>query len=182
MNETGLHPVVDKSIILNIAGGDKSALSELYSRTKNAVFCFALSILRDREAAQDVMQDTYIQVWKSASNYKPSQKDPLPWILGIAKYLAYAELRSRKNLTEINEDAPEPQDPKNCFDECENKLFANALLSTLKEDEREIVVLHIMAELKHREIAELLGLPLSTVLNKYSRAIKKLGRSVGDAI
>lgn len=182
MNESGLRTVVDESIILKIAGGDKSALSDLYVNTNNTVYCFALSILRNAEAAQDVMQDTYIQVWKSAANYKPSQRDPLPWILGIAKHLAYAELRTGRNTAESGEDSPEPAEPKNCFEDCENKILTNALLSMLKDDERQIVVLHIMAGLKHREIAELMGLPLSTVLNKYNRSLKKLGRLAGDAI
>jgi len=182
MKETGLNTVVDESIILKIAEQDKSALSNLYSATKNAVYCFALSILRNREAAQDVMQETYIQVWKSAPSYKPTQKDPLPWILGIAKHLAYAELRNGQHYADIGDSLSEIEDSRSCFADCENKILTNALLSKLNDKERQIVVLHIMAGLKHREIAGLMGLPLSTVLNKYSRSLKKLEKLAGDIL
>ena len=59
MPKTSLHTLVDESIILKIAGGDKTALSDLYIKTSNAVYCFALSILRDTETAQAVKSANY---------------------------------------------------------------------------------------------------------------------------
>lgn len=182
MNEQSLNTVVDESIILRIAGGDKSALSMLYLNTKNAVYCFALSILRNKETAQDVMQDTYIQVWNSAKNYKPTKKNPMPWILGVTKFLAYAELRKQQHMSDYNDSLLETEDSKDCFYDCENKLITNALLTKLKSDERQIVILHIMAGLKHREIAKLLDTPISTVINKYNRSLKKLEKLAGYVI
>lgn len=182
MPKTSLHTLVDESIILKIAGGDKTALSDLYLKTNNAVYCFALSILRDTEAAQDIMQETYIQVWRSAKTYKPCGKDPVPWVLGIAKYIAYAHIRTQQKHAEWSDSIPEPADPKNCFADSENKILVNALLSKLSEDERQIVTLYITAGLKHREIAKLLDMPLSTVINKYNRSLKKLEKLAGDVL
>ena len=182
MAKTSLHTLVDESIILKIAGGDKTALSDLYIKTSNAVYCFALSILRDTETAQDIMQETYIQVWRSAKTYKPCGKDPVPWVLGIAKYIAYAHIRTQQKHAEWSDSIPEPADPKNCFADSENKILANALLSKLGEDERQIVTLYITAGLKHREIAKLLDMPLSTVINKYNRSLKKLEKLAGDVL
>lgn len=182
MSKSGLHTSVDESIILKIAGGDKTALSDLYLKTNNAVYCFALSILRDTEAAQDIMQETYIQVWKSAKTYKPCGKDPVPWVLGIAKFLAYAHIRDQQKHANWSDSIAESVDPRNCFAESENKILANALLSKLNDEERQIVTLYITAGLKHREIAKLLDLPLSTVINKYNRSLKKLEKLAGDAL
>ena len=182
MSKSSLHTSVDESIILKIAGGDKTALSDLYLKTNDAVYCFALSILRDAETAQDIMQETYIQVWKSAKTYKPCGKDPVPWVLGIAKYLAYAQIRSQQKHADWSDSFPEPADPRNCFADSEHKILATALLSKLKDDERQIVMLHITAGLKHREIAKLLDIPLSTVINKYNRSLKKLEKLAGDVL
>ena len=82
------HPAVSEQLLVRIAAGDKAALAELYAQAKNPVYCFALSILRDSFAAEDVMQETFLQVWKSAPTYRPSGKNALTWILGITKYLS----------------------------------------------------------------------------------------------
>lgn len=87
------HPAVSEQLLVRIAAGDKAALAELYAQVKNPIYCFALSILHDSFAAEDVMQETFLQVWKSAPTYRPSGKNALTWILGITKYTALARLR-----------------------------------------------------------------------------------------
>lgn len=68
------YPAVSEQLLVRIAAGDKAALAELYAQAKNPVYCFALSILRDSFAAEDVMQETFLQVWKSAPTYHPAAK------------------------------------------------------------------------------------------------------------
>ena len=63
------HPAVSEQLLVRIAAGDKAALAELYAQAKNPVYCFALSILRDSFAAEDVMQEAFLQVWKSAPGH-----------------------------------------------------------------------------------------------------------------
>ena len=180
MNGNSTYPVTDETIILKIADGDKAALSELYLQTKNAVYSFALSMLRDLHAAEDVMQETFLQVWKSAPTYVPRGKSPLPWILGIAKNLSLARLREDQRLRSWIDDNPDPADPLDQYLACENKILTRAVLAKLSQEERQIVVLHVVAGLKHREVAALLELPLSTVLNKYNRSLKKLEKLVRE--
>lgn len=180
MNGNGARPVTNETIILDIANGSRDALSELYLQTKNAVYGFALSMLRDMHAAEDVMQETFLQVWNAAGTYVPRGKSPLPWILGIARNLSLARMREDQRLGSWIDDSPEPADPLDQFLACENKIVTRAVLSKLSQEERQIVVLHVVAGLKHREIAALLELPLSTVLNKYSRSLKKLEKLVRE--
>lgn len=182
MGGNGTHMATDEKIILDIANGSRDALSELYMQTKNAVYSFVLSMLRDMHAAEDVMQETFLQVWCSAGTYVPRGKSPLPWILGIARNLALARIRENKRLGSLVDDSPEQADPLDQFLACENKIVTRAVLAELRETERQIVVLHVVAGLKHREIAALLEMPLSTVLNKYSRSLKKLEKLVRDQI
>lgn len=177
------HPAVSEQLLVRIAAGDKAALAELYAQAKNPVYCFALSILRDSFAAEDVMQETFLQVWKSAPTYRPGGKNALTWILGITKYTKYtalARLREGQRAGVPLEDAAEKADPGDAFRDCENRIVTQALLAQLAQDEREIVVLHVVTGLKHREIAELLEMPLPTVLSKYRRSLKKLERLVRE--
>ena len=174
------YPAVSEQLLVRIAAGDKAALAELYAQAKNPVYCFALSILRDGFAAEDVMQETFLQVWKSAPTYRPSGKNALTWILGITKYTALARLRERQRAGIPLEDAADKVDPRDAFRDCENRIVTQAILAQLAQDEREIVVLHVVTGLKHREIAELLEMPLPTVLSKYRRSLKKLERLVRE--
>ena len=184
------HPAVSEQLLVRIAAGDKAALAELYAQAKNPVYCFALSILRDSFAAEDVMQETFLQVWKSAPTYRPGGKKRhaktlhrqhgLTWILGITKYTALARLREGQRAGIPLEDAADKVDPRDAFRDCENRIVTQAMLAQLAQDEREIVVLHVVTGLKHREIAELLEMPLPTVLSKYRRSLKKLERLVRE--
>lgn len=174
------HPAVSEQLLVRIAAGDKAALAELYAQAKNPVYCFALSILRDSFAAEDVMQETFLQVWKSAPTYHLGGKNALTWILGITKYTALARLREGQRAGVPLEDAAEKADPGDAFRDCENRIVTQAVLAQLSQDEREIVVLHVVTGLKHREIAELLEMPLPTVLSKYRRSLKKLERLVRE--
>ena len=152
-----LHPVRDEQLIMNIARGDRDALAEVYLQHKGAVYAFALSILRQAHAAEDVMQETFLQLWNAAGTYVPRGQSPLPWLLGITKNTALKHM-------------------------AENRIVTQAVLEKLSAEERQIVVLHAVAGLKHREIAELLEKPLSTILNKYRRALKKLEGYLGEQV
>ena len=174
------HPAVSEQLLVRIAAGDKAALAELYAQAKNPIYCFALSILRDSFAAEDVMQETFLQVWKSAPTYRPSGKNALTWILGITKYTALARLREGQRAGIPLEDAADKVDPRDAFRDCENRIVTQTILAQLAQDEREIVVLHVVTGLKHREIAELLEMPLPTILRKYRRSLKKLERLVRE--
>ena len=170
--QAGAVPHADELLILKIAQGDQTALAALYERFREAVFGFALSCLRDRELAEDALQETFLQAWSAAPRYIVRGRSPVTWLLGIAKNVSRS--MRRKQLTLLDEDAPEIPETLDRYLEVENRMVTRAVLSKLGEAEREIVMLHAVAGLKHREIAEMLQLPLSTVLSKYNRSLKKL--------
>ena len=182
MDEAMTHLTPDEERILKIANGDRDALSTMYLQHKGAVFGFALSMLHDRERAEDVMQETFIQLWNSAASYIPRGKEPLSWLLGITKNLALRRLRTDSLSVSIPEEHSAPADPLDHYLAVENKLILRAVLTKLSEEEQQIVLLHAVSGLKHREIADLLDMPLSTVLNKYRRALQKLKKLLGESI
>lgn len=158
-----------KTYMVRIATGDKDALSLLYHETRTAVYGFAMSILKDPHDAEDVLQDTYIQVYRAAGSYTPSGK-LLSWLLTITRNLALMKIRQRGRFTrEEPPDLPDEGDGPP-----DDRMLLERALATLADEERQIVVLHAVAGFKQREIADMLEMPLSTVLSKYSRSLKKL--------
>jgi len=160
------------ALIAQMALGDKEALASFYESTKAAVYGFALSILKDVDHAEDITQDTYLQIYRNAASYR-SQAKPLAWVMTITRNLAHSHLREQGRNLPL-EDAHLAQLSHNPMVDQDDLLTLDTLLSLLDDQERQIVTLHALTGLKHREIAQLLSLPLPTVLSKYHRSIKKL--------
>lgn len=159
--------------IARIAGGDQEALAVLYSRTRPAVYGFALSILKNPHDAEDVLHDAYLQVWQSAGQYR-TQGKPRAWIMTIVRNLSLSRLRQQGRTEPLVQEDWQDRLADNPAVSQEDRMTLLALLEALGDQERQIVTLHALAGLKHREIAAMLALPLPTVLSKYSRALKKL--------
>ena len=159
-------------LLNGISAGDRECLERLYRATRTAVFSFALSILKNRHDAEDVLHDCYVAVWQSAGSYASHGK-PLAWILTVAKNLCFQKLREQRRTESSLEDRDLAL-PDAAALTMEDRTVLRACLEQLSDQERQIVALHAAAGFKHREIAALLELPLSTVLSKYARAIKKL--------
>lgn len=161
----------DEQLLFQLADGNLDVMSALYTATSSAVYGFALSILKNATDAEDVMQETYLRIYKAAPTYRSMGK-PMAWILTIVRNLALMKLRERKS--EVLPEDYELSDHGTPQLATENRLVLRAALQQLTEEERQIVVLYAVSGMKHREIAALLELPLATVLSKYHRSLKKL--------
>ncbi len=167
-------------LLLLMKTGDQEAFRRLYERTAKSIYSYALSILKHPQDAEEVMQDTYLTAWNQAGQYK-SEGKPMAWLFTIARNLCYMRLRRQKDYPQISYEDLEEEEPGELCHEIElapEKETLLKALSALGEEERRIVLLHDAGEMKHREIAEYLGCPLSTVLSKYRRALKKLQKLV----
>lgn len=170
---------LDENLIILMAGGDGDAFTEFYNQTSSIVYGFALSILRNKQDAEDIMHDAFIKAYTSAVTYRPMGK-PMAWMLTIVKNLCYNRIRSGR----IFEDIDEYEDAA-VSDELQDKVTDKAILQQalriLDEQERQIVTLYSVAGMKHREIAEILEMPTGTVLSKYNRALAKMRKELtGD--
>ncbi|MDD2258421.1 MAG: RNA polymerase sigma factor [Bacilli bacterium] len=158
---------------------DEEAFRIIYDDTKNAVFGIIISVVKDRNLAEDVMQDTYIKMIKSIRIYKRNGKF-INWLLTIAKNQAidYYRKRNKEVLLDYNDETNEPllKDDNNFT----FSLETNRLLDLLSDIEREIVILKIVNDFKFREIAEFVGKPLGTVLWIYNKSIKKMQEAEGS--
>lgn len=160
-------------LLSGVAAGNREDLAQLYRRTRTAVYGLALSYVKNAHDAQDVTQDTFVRVWDSAHQYKP-QGSPMGWLLAVARSLALMKLRqgSRQEQLEDEEWDAIPADSPAVTPE--DRQVLQQAMAALAHEERQVVMLHAVTGLKHREIARLLEMPLATVLSKYHRALKKL--------
>lgn len=164
---------IDEILFTRIAEDDKDAFEMLYRLTDKAVYGFILSILKNPHDAEDTMQDTYLRIRAAAHLYKPQGK-PLAWIFTIARNLSLMKIRSGKRDSFSNyEDLENQVEFASAMNE-EDRIVLEAAFRILEWEERQIVILHAITGLKHREIAEILHFPLSTVLSKYKRSLNKL--------
>ena len=164
--------------LLKIAEGNKEYIGYLYEKTKNAVYGFALSILKNTHDAEDILQETYIRIFSCAGQYKSVGK-PMAWILSIARNLSLMKLRDNKKIADMSDAEFEKLEVSDkTYDD---KIILKKAMQILTDEERQIVMLHAVAGFKHREISELLSIRLSTVLSKYNRALKKLKESLKES-
>lgn len=177
-SEYGIRRPIDDSLIEKISLGDMDAFRELYEITSKSVYGFALSILKNSQDAEDVLQETFLKVYSNASDYVPHGK-PMAWILRIARNLSMTKLREKTKNTEYNEVAGEEIDLSSLHD-AEKRLLIENLFKILSDEEKQILVLHAVGGMKHREIAKLMDIALNTVLSKYHRAIRKLKLSMEE--
>lgn len=161
------------------ARGHTDAIGEIYELTKSAVYGYVLSILKNAQDAEDILQETYVKVCLNAESYH-AQGKPLAWIFTIARNLALMKLRGQNRITDIPEFEWEQIAAGNHEFRSEDRIVLSAALTKISEEESRIVILHAVGGMKHREIAEWLGMPLATVLSKYHRAIKKLQKILED--
>ena len=166
--------------IARIASGERDALADLYQQTRPAVYGFALSILKNIHDAEDVLQDTYLQVWRAAGGYCSHGK-AMAWLMTITRNLSYDRLRCRERTQPLEAETWQDRLAEIPAVTREDRMTLRALLESLGEEERQIVTLHALTGLKHREVAALLGLPLATVLSKYNRALKKMQQAWKEA-
>lgn len=168
---------LDENLIIRMAGGDGAAFRDLYTQTRSVVYGFALSILKNRQDAEDVMHDAFIKVYTGAATYKPSG-NPLAWILTIVRNLCYNRIRAGKVCEDLEQYDFHAADTGDDCDLLVERIVLEKAMQVLEFEERQIVILHAMTGLKHREIAEILDLPLGTVLSKRNRALRKMRKEI----
>lgn len=162
-----------EELLSTIADGDTASMGLLYDLIKTDVFAYALSKMGNKHDADDIMQDTFVQVYKYAKQYQPKGK-PMAWIIRIELNLIRRHFQLKSRTTSFDESFENTPSGENFEEDIINNAFLRKIMKTLNEEEREVITLHIVSGMKHREIAKLLEKPLSTVLSKYNRAIKKL--------
>jgi RNA polymerase sigma factor (sigma-70 family) len=163
---------------------EEAALRQLYDCTASKLFGLALRVVRQREWAEDVIQEAFLTIWRVAGDYRSSLSPPMAWMGLIVRSRALDLLRrrtaDRAQLTQefdevladtLESNAPNPMD---MADASEQAWALHQCLQQLEGPQREVVSLAYLRDLSHSELAEQLKLPLGTVKTWIRRGIDKL--------
>lgn len=148
--------------------GDREGITGIYQLCEKDVFTFALSIVKNPQLAHDIKQDTFVKIMHSSHLYKGG--NIMAWIFTITKNTAYTAINKHKRevSTEVIADVSTTSDFK------EDNMILKVALKVLSKKEREVVLLHLVSGYKHKEIAEMLKLPLTTVKYYYRHSLTKM--------
>ena len=172
------------ALLERVARQDQAALRLLYDRVSGKLFGLALRVLRQREAAEDVLQDAFVSIWRNAPDYRAALSPPMAWMGLIVRSRALDALRRQRSagaqqtqeLTELMQETLESEAP-NPMDSTDASQQARALhdcLQQLDGPQREVMSLAYLRELSHSELATQLKLPLGTVKTWIRRGLEKL--------
>ena len=159
-----------------VAGGDRAAFRTLYERTSAKLFGVVLRIVRDRQRAEDVLQDVYVKVWKQAERYDSTKGRPITWLSTVARNRAIDVLRAGT----FERSMDEPGDEEEIFRltgtaaaevdvvELETLRFC---LGEMKDDDRNYVLLAYYEGLSREELAQRFDAPIGTVKTRLRRGL-----------
>lgn len=165
----------DQQLLSRIAAGDEAAFAVLYDRYAARVLGFLMRLLRRRADAEDVLQETFWQVWSKAADFRASRANPLSWLFLLARSRAIDSLRRRRRQDELPSPRPaSPPDPAAVVEEQETGSRVRAALATLPEEQRDSILLAFYGGLTHEELAARQRAPLGTVKTRIRLGMQRL--------
>mgnify|MGYP001329633266 FL=1 len=167
----------DEALVERAGRGDRLAASKLVVRHTDRVFAASYRMLRDRAAAEDVTQETFLRLWKNAAKWRPQGARIETWLYRVAMNLCLDRLRRTKREAP-EEAAPERADPALGADEAmeadERRRAVDAALAELPERQREAITLCHYQELSNIEAAEILGVSVEAIESLLARGRRAL--------
>ena len=170
-----------EALLAAIAAGQQARLAELYDRCNRQVFALALRIVRDRQLAEEVLLDVFLQVWRRAASFDPKRGRGFHWLLTIARSRALDTLRA-KSLRRTREGELGPAQaehdrglaPVEHAHAGERSLRVQRALADLPTEQARALELAYFEDLSHSEVAARLGLPLGTIKTRIRLGMLKL--------
>ncbi len=171
------------ALLRQVAQGDRRSFEQLYDRFSGVLFSTAYRVLNNQEAAEDVLQDVFIQIWEKAPLYDSTRGKPMTWAVTLTRNKAIDRLRSTQRRSRLQDDVQresetfEQFDDRSSFDAVaagETSKLVREAIQKLSPDQRQAIELAFFSSLTQTEIAEQLGEPLGTIKARIRRGMMKL--------
>ena len=176
----------DIGLLDRIRARDPEALGELYDRHSRVLFGLLLRILKNRDEAEDVLQDVFVQVWRRADTFKMELGVPIQWLVRISRNRAIDRLRANGVRTRTLEATPLPslpmEGPEASAALSEQQRVLARALDVLRTDERQLLEHAYFLGLTQSELAERFNLPLGTVKTRIRTALSTLRRELQQTL
>ena len=174
----------DGDLMFLMGAGDAEAFAALYDRHGRAAYSLAHRMMGEHQAAEDLTQDAFLKVWRSAGGYRPERGSVRTWVLSIVHNRGIDQLRSmasrRRTQDRVERSSPRSQ-PSEAFAEAWRKRQREQVreaLGTLPAEQQKILELAYFSGYTQAEIACMLGIPLGTVKGRVRLGLKKVGESL----
>jgi RNA polymerase sigma-70 factor (ECF subfamily) len=169
----------DVELLKSIVRGDERALAELYDRYRVILFGLLMRILNNREEAEDVLQEVFLQVWRKAEDFDEERGRPFTWLVTLGRSRGIDRLRtlaSRERVAEAGaRDAVEQvSDAASDAFKSEQRGIVNKALAQLPDEQKRPLMLAYFDGLTQSEIATRLGAPLGTVKTRMRTGLMTL--------
>lgn len=166
-------------LIHRVARGDRKALSEVYNRTSDKLYGVCLRIARDREAADDILQDVYFKVWKRAGRFNPDFASPITWLCAIARNAAIDWVRKHGRpalpATDTADGAEaDLGEAMQAMTAGEDRALIFDCLDALPAQQKHAIRLAFFDGLSHSELADTMRTPLGTTKSWIRRGLLQL--------
>jgi RNA polymerase sigma-70 factor (ECF subfamily) len=174
---------VEIELLCRVGRGDRGSFEKLYDRLSGVLFSVAYRVLNNETAAEDVLQDVFIQIWEKAPLYNPAIGKPLTWALTLTRNKAIDRLRLTQRRIRLQDKVQQESEVFEQFDARSSfEAFASAeasklvreAMEKLSQDQRQVIELAFFSSMTQSEIAELLNLPLGTIKARIRRGMIKL--------
>jgi len=172
--------LADEDLISMVGGEDPDAFAALYDRHSRAAFSLGYRIMGQRQTAEDLVQEVFLKVWRSANSYRAGRGSVRTWILSIVHHRGIDQLRataSRQRTKDRFEASAEKSQPSEAFAETwrnSQRDQVREALKTLPEEQLKILELAYFSGYTHVEISKLMNLPLGTVKGRMRLGLKKM--------
>ncbi|HMN97836.1 MAG TPA: sigma-70 family RNA polymerase sigma factor [Miltoncostaeaceae bacterium] len=180
----GLDGASDAQLIQLAAGGDGMAFEHLYGRFARPVRGLALRRLRDAGRADEVVQETFAAVWRSARSFRPERGRASAWLFAVARNAVLTELGRRRlpvaDAAELPEEADAAADPHEDAELAWRAWRVHAALERLPDPERAVLELAYWSDLSQSEIASYLDVPLGTVKTRTRAGLARMAGLLED--
>ena len=168
----------DSVLLERVRRGDENAMAALYDRYSKIVYSVSLRVLRDVAAAEDVLQEIFMQVWRNPGAFLETKGSLGGWLAVVARNRSIDALRRRRPTDQVEEVAL--ASPFNLAEEAErNNMMerARAAIVHLPAEQRKMLEMAFFDGLTHTEIAEMTGDPLGTVKTRIRSALLTLRKA-----
>ncbi|MGL9618751.1 sigma-70 family RNA polymerase sigma factor [Bradyrhizobium sp. U531] len=174
----------DDMLLESIADGNRTAMHILYCRHNVRVYRFILRIVRDATAAEDLVSQVFLDVWRTAGQFQ-GRSQVSTWLLSIARFKALTAMRQRRFEDIDQEDVRQiPDDcdtPETSLDRSDTSAILRACVQKLSPAHREIINLVYYHEKSVEEVGQIIGIPQSTVKTRMFYARKQLAELLKGA-
>lgn len=178
--------LADDDLLALVAAGNERAFGVLYDRHSTVAYSLALRLLGNRGAAEDLVQEAFLAIWRGAGAFSPDRGGVRTWVLSIVHHRGVDRLRSQAAATRRDEamrmEAIVNEDHSDLTsDEALTRVQATAVQRALDElppDQVQVLRLAYFGGFTHHEIADILGLPLGTVKSRLRLALTRLRQNL----